>query len=392
MKIKKLHSFKTSTNTYRNTCANISSREINSTNHSNFSKQVSFNLKSSNYSLDKSSISLKRKVSLRNNKRNILSQSLNVSDIKNSSSNFSSIKGLSFNNLHKISGEFSKEDISKKNLECDIQITSLKKKLANIKKQRKESENNVKLMKHRILNLQRKEKESIRDLEVIKQYVERIKNNRKKIKSKFNIKKFSCRSPVNNFTFKNYNTFNFSVNNNESISNSKIFSQNKQISLKGANNCSKKRKIIPKYNNSTIKDKSINFENFNISNSNSYSNKIKNVNNNITEQNNITSFNFEDNNIQNQKQNLIYNLNKDEEEKKRIEIELERIEKEQYNLLLNFNENMNNNQNDYRKNSKNIILSNKINSNNNIFRKDTNSTRIYMQNLDEEDNILNYNF
>ena len=85
-------------------------------------------------------------------------------------------------------------DISKKNLEYDIQLTALKKKLSTIKEQRKKAETKVNLMKLRINKLQNEEKKSKKELDNIKNSIQKIKNNRKKIEANNNNKTFSKKS------------------------------------------------------------------------------------------------------------------------------------------------------------------------------------------------------
>ena len=71
-------------------------------------------------------------------------------------------------------------DFTKLNLEYDIQISALKKKLSNTKEERKETQKKVNLMKIRINKLLNEEKESMKELENIKNSIQKIKINREK--------------------------------------------------------------------------------------------------------------------------------------------------------------------------------------------------------------------
>ena len=80
-------------------------------------------------------------------------------------------------------------DFTKLNLEYDIQISALKKKLSNTKEERKETQKKVNLMKIRINKLLNEEKESMKELENIKNSIQKIKINREKRDKNFAKKK-----------------------------------------------------------------------------------------------------------------------------------------------------------------------------------------------------------
>ena len=89
-------------------------------------------------------------------------------------------------------------DFSKKNLEYDIQISALKKKLSAIKEQRKKSEIQVNMAKLRIKKLLNEEKISIKELEKTKNNIQKIKNNRKKAEKKEKSKNFGKNNKIIN--------------------------------------------------------------------------------------------------------------------------------------------------------------------------------------------------
>ena len=308
-------------------------------------------------------------------------------------------------------------DISKKNLEYDIQITALKKKLITIKEQRKQSEMKLNLMRLRLNKLQNEEKASIRDLLNIKNSIQKIKNNREKSEKQ---KIFTKQNKKFHNLFKN-KTLSF-INNNSFINKSNIIdSDNKNRSYNYLDLTKKKNnnKYINNniYNNFTPKTKHFSFKKgFTISNNkNNISSNDNNIINSIrnaslekynTNQNNsqvkniinknailsksipykkITKLRINNKNdkngVKNQiKKNLENKLKIDEEERNRIQEEINQIEKEQYNLWMNFSQNMN---------SGNITSKINFNNNDNNIIK---SELISKDNDYEEENIDKNNY
>ena len=158
--------------------------------------------------------------------------------------------------------------LSKINLEHDLYLTSLKKKLSIIKEERKQSELNVTNLKRRIFELQKEEQKSLRQLENTKKYIKRIIDNRKKnnnIKKNYDIKI----TKINNF---------FQTNKSP---NNKLLNTN-SYNYKTWFAPSKKRNLIKKQYITHINSNSGIETNFNNNNSLSISNKfIRNTNNNI---------------------------------------------------------------------------------------------------------------
>ena len=109
--------------------------------------------------------------------------------------------------------------LSKKKIEHDIQLSSLKKKLSIIKEERKKSELSVKNKKKKIIELQKEEQKSLKQLEKTKRYIKKIIDNRKKHN---NTKNFDIKiTKINNIfqTNKSPNHKLFSSGNLNSLSN-----------------------------------------------------------------------------------------------------------------------------------------------------------------------------
>ena len=311
-------------------------------------------------------------------------------------------------------------DFTKLNLEYDIQISALKKKLSNTKEERKETQKKVNLMKIRINKLLNEEKESMKELENIKNSIQKIKINREKRDKNFAKKKsyyiphsknstiihknisriYNSNSLIKN-KIGNFNSFNVSLRKNKKIKNIQnngiitnfMKDKNCNKSLKNRNNNLKIKfgtysvRNTPPYleklalnNNSErhlvnniSKD---NDDSFNIFSKNAEIEKFTQNNNNSLNEISIKNKKKLKNQI---KQNLINKLNNHEKEKKKIEDEIKKIEKEQYNLWINFTENMN---------------SGNTTSNSNNNKSNTNKLKksgLFIENEDDE-NIVNYNY
>jgi len=354
-----------------------------------------------------------------NNKRNI-----QLYSVRNNTSN------ISLKSIIKKPSEIL--DISKTNLEFDIQLASLRKKLLTIKEEKKESENKVNLMKLKIKKLLVKEKESLIELENTKQSIQKILNNRKKYEQKLkntNNTKYSKiakhnSSSINNLNYidkgrlENHKSFHISmkkhkflnkVQSNFGIVNSNINRKKNYISNKRLNKSTidKNKSIftlINKINDisndsnngytygiNSIRNASINLGKLDLSNnkSNYDINNIdesKTDNDEINNKKNISNIlgNIIKKKINNKKDlksqikiNLENKLKEHEEQRNRIQEEIKKIEDEQYNLWMNFNEKFKNEENNF---------TNNLNSNRKIVIK----SDIY--NIDDDDNILNYNF
>ncbi len=307
-------------------------------------------------------------------------------------------------------------DISKKNLEYDIQITALKKKLAMIKEQRKNSENKIHLMKLRINQLQNEEKASIKDLENIKKSIQNIKNNRKKNEYKKNYVKKVINT--NNNINKSYNSYNRNINNSnikERVKNKNsnlLGHQSFHISMKKNNNFSIftnnnytpkskifiNKKALNTSNNKTNTSSNDNFGTYSFRNISINLDKI-NINGsknslimNKGNRNSNTNININNKNekdLKSQiKQNLVNKLREDEKERKRIQEEIRRLEKQQYNLWMNFNENMNENNNIGNTSDNKTSIKRKIKK---TLKKNFTYDCYYKDKDEEDDNLVNYN-
>ena len=339
--------------------------------------------------------------------RNNTSNFLSTSAINNQSSIlFQNKSTTNKHNKYLYSGDLAESpDISKKNLEYDIQLTALKKKLSTIKEQRKKAETKVNLMKLRINKLQDEEKKSIKELENIKQSIQKIKNNRKKIDANNINKTFSKKSnKTHNFIKNKTLSFINDKNNNSYMNNSNYIDNNNKIGYHNSFHISmKKNKNIKNklHNNFTPKPKylsnrkglnnSINKSNISNNNYGAYSfrnNSIKLDNVNLNSNNSKNSIN-KNRVILNPpnankskidlktqiKHNLQNKLKQDEEQRKKIQEEIRKIEKQQYDLWMNFSENMN---------SGNTTFNSNINSH-------YKESELYNKDEDDE-NIVNYNF
>ena len=339
--------------------------------------------------------------SQRNNTSNILS----TSAINNQSSIlFQNKSTTNKHNKYLYSGDLTESpDISKKNLEYDIQLTALKKKLSTIKEQRKKAETKVNLMKLRINKLQNEEKKSQKELENIKKSIQKIKNNRKKIEANNINKTFSKKSnKTHNFIKNKTLSFINDKNNNSYLNNSNYNDKNNKIGYHNSFHISmKKSKNInnnfhntpkPKYlSNKKGLNNSINKSNMSSDNFGAYSfrnNSIKldklsinsNISKNSINKNRVIlkppNANKSKIDLKTQiKQNLQNKLKQDEEERKKIQEEIRKIEKQQYDLWMNFSENMN---------SGNTTFNSNINSH---YRESE-----YYNKDDDDENIVNYNF
>ena len=245
--------------------------------------------------------------------------------------------------------EYSDENfnLSKINLECDIYISSLKKKLAMVKQNRKEVELNVINIKKKINDLQDKEKKSFKQLECTKKYINKIKKNSK------------------NNNNKNYGIIITKINNIYQNNQSNKNRGNIKLNINNSNNHkklkAKNETIIPKNHKSTlshlacytaIKDNNkISNKNLNSNNNLIKKKKIEKpeglekfkicsspISNKIYIKKTITSIR-KTKNYRNIKDNLIKNIKKDIDEKLRIEREISKINREQNKLYNNFYEN-----------------------------------------------------
>ena len=363
--------------------------------------------------IDEFPLSCKRSLDIYSGGKNNVSNYLSTSAVNNHSS-------ILFQNRTTTNKKYSKflysanpteiSDFSTKYLELDIQLSSLKKKLADIKEQRKQSEMKVNLMKLRINKLQNEEKISIRDLENTKKSIKKIQNNRKKAEKNNINKAFSKKNHKSHNLFKNKALTFINDNKNGSfINNSNLFEKKTKIGehnsfhvkgkTKNLNNnfknyyTPKPKSFVNKngQNNSNTNSSNENYGVYSLRNNSINLDKI-NINNNFSK-NNIINKNRVIQNIDSNvikkinnktdlktqiKQNLIKRLKKDEEERKKIQEEIRKIEKEQYNLWMNFNENMNSGNTTFNTNINSIKKINK--------KKDLNN------NEEEDENIVNYNF
>lgn len=368
--------------------------------------------------IDDYPLSCKRSLEI-NSARNYNSNNLSTSSIQNQSSILfpnKSTTNKKHNNYLYNGNPIECIDISKKNLEYDIQLTALKKKLSVIKEQRKESESKVHLMKLKINKLQNEEKASIRELENIKKRIQKIKNNRKKneinyLKKSQNTKNYNktnsfISNKTHSFIKDKYKTNDLSSSNfkgkvkNNNLMQHKSFQismrKSKNFSNLMQNNCTPKSKLFinkkalnssnnrsntssnENYGTYSFRNTSINLDKLNINNNNVKNNNLlnkinKNSNTNINK--NINNKNDLKSQI---KQNLVNKLIEDEKERKRIQEEIRQIEKEQYDLWMNFSENMN---------SGNTTSNTK---NNNNYKKNI-ITDLYYKDEDD-DNLVNYNY
>ena len=242
--------------------------------------------------------------------------------------------------------EYSEENfnLSKINLECDLYISSLKKKLALMKKNRKQVELNVINLKKKINELHDKEKKSLKQLECTKKYINKIKKN-----SKDNINKSNgiIITKIKNIHQNNKNPGNIKLNSNHSDNYKTWVPENRT-------NISKNQKSILSHlacytaikNNNIISNKNLKSKNNlikkktiekpeDIDNFKTCSSPISSK---IYIKKNITSIR-KTKNYQNIKDNLIRNIKKDIDEKLKIEREISKINKEQNKLYNSFYEN-----------------------------------------------------
>lgn len=317
-------------------------------------------------------------------------------------------------------------DISKTNLEFDIQLTSLKKKLSVVKEQRKQSEMKVNLMKIKINKLLNEEKNSIKKLENTKRIIQKIKSNRqnrenienknKNYKKTFKMKNNYSKNNtlLNNKIF--INMKNTSLNNSSYIdkinfvkykssqaSMRKIIKTNKiqnnfgLMSFNKRNLINKKILNYSKFNTGNIsndsfgtyslRNTSINLDKSNINNSknNIFNNSCRNIDIYNSNKNNILNNSNMNNKIINKKnlkdhikQNLLDKLRKHELERKKIQEKIKQIEKEQLDLCMNFNENINSG---YTTSNTIANSNHKVMKVNELYYKD-----------EDDNNIFNYNF
>ena len=230
---------------------------------------------------------------------------------------------------------------SKKNLEYDLHISALKKKLTVLKKNRKGVELNITNLKKKIKELEIKEKRSLKQIEYTKNYINRIMQNSKKNKNfgtiitKINNIYQINKSPRNiKFNINNINNYKTLVQtSNRNLNNKKNLSDLAQYSAIKNNrfiHSNKKLKSKPIIINNKIFDNKEKDENLKI-----YSSPISSK---IYIKKNITSIR-KPKNDQIMKKNILKNIKHDIEEKLKIERELEQITKEQNKLYNNFYEN-----------------------------------------------------
>ncbi len=237
--------------------------------------------------------------------------------------------------------------LSKINLQHDIYLSSLKKKLIHIRQERKKSEILVSNLKRKIIELQKEEQLSIKQLENTKKYITNIINNRKR----YNIKTNKNCNNLNKKVAK-FNTF--KINKNPSKNHNKLFTNintnyifntwyepNKRKSIiKNQNlihsNCYSEIDNL-NYNKEIINEKLMSYKtiNTNLDNPKIYSKKKVKFNNKRNKQDKK-----EINKNINFKEYLIKQLKKDEEEQLKIQKQIEQIEKEQNSLFNNFYENI----------------------------------------------------
>jgi hypothetical protein len=260
-------------------------------------------------------------------------------------------KSLYFNTIDDYSSIAS--NLSRVNIEHDILLSSLKKKLAMIKEERKKSEICVTNKRKKIYELQKEEQKSLKQLENTKKYIKKIIDNRKKHN---NQKNFDIKiTKINNIFQTNKNPRHKILNMNDisNLSNTWLVPRKKKVLIKKTNlshnTCSselEKIKInynLNKNNRLTIDLNEINYnKNINYNNSSNYNNtKNRTIYNRkkISKNNSIKNNNKISNNKKTLKENLIQRLRQDEEEKTKIQKQIEEIEKEQNILYNNFYEN-----------------------------------------------------
>ena len=287
------------------------------------------NKKPSDLSSDNLHLSTKLTNSYINNKKN-----------KNLGSNIPLLMNTKY--YYNTINEYSEDNfsLSKVNLQYDIYITSLKKKLALMKQNRKQVELNVINLKKKINELQDKEIKSFKQVEYTKKYIDKIMKN-----SKNNLnKKYGINFPRKNNI--NQNLRNNQLNNNANNYKTWVGTKKYIHSLK-KNNLShlacqtaiKNNYIndtsIKKLNSNRNIIKSQNLENV------EYFTNVKNcaspITNKIYIKKNITSIR-KSKHYQNIKDNLIKVIRKDIDEKLKIEREIENINKEQNKLYNSFYE------------------------------------------------------
>ena len=243
--------------------------------------------------------------------------------------------------------EYSEDNfsLSKVNLQYDIYITSLKKKLALMKQNRKQVELNVINLKKKINELQDKEKKSLKQLECTRKYINKIKKNSKNNNNKnYGI----IITKINNIYQNNKNAGNIklSIDNSNNYktwmpSNKTMISPNQKTTLshlacytaiKNNSNINTNKNLQMKNNlfKNKIIEKPESIDNFKICSSP--------ISSKIYIKKNITSVR-KTKNYRNIKDNLIKNIKKDIDEKLKIEREIEKINKEQNNLYNSFYEN-----------------------------------------------------
>ena len=289
-------------------------------------------------------------------------------------------------------------DISKKNLECDIKIASLKKKLAKVKEERKKSEYNVNIMKHKIIQLQNEEKNSIRRLEYTRKRINKIYDNRKRILNRNTNNNYSSSQKKRRWKGYSVRSSNLSLKSFLGFNRSKTPLDEVNSSRKTINyaNTSNKKNYNPlnnsaKSNSSTSKIRTEKLA-FN-KNEKIRSQKIilRKINVDSLSGKKSSKKDLKENNISNTKnklkQDLINKVNEQEEEKKRIQRQIEEIEKEQVNLFNSFNEDMNN----YKSSIDNNF--NSIDNNRQTVINDGMNYCIFIEDLDNNDyyNCYYYN-
>ena len=222
--------------------------------------------------------------------------------------------------------------LSQKNLEHDLYISSLRKKLSIIKEERKKSELNVINIKRKIFELKKEEQKSIKQLENTRKYIKNIMNNRTKnnnINKNFDIKitkinnifqTSKCNSVSPNPQNDSYNTWYVPKMQRRII---KSKNDNISIKIKSGRILHNKQNSLnteTSKNNYTIDEKKI----YNKKKVKYYFKNKNRINNNNKNRNKIN------------RENLMKKLKLDEENRMRIEKQIEEIEKEQNSLFSNF--------------------------------------------------------
>lgn len=243
--------------------------------------------------------------------------------------------------------EYSEEDayLSKINLEYDIHISSLKKKLSMLKNNRKKAELNIMNLKKNINELHDKEIKSSKQLEYTKKYINKImKSSKNNLNKNYGI----IITKINNIYQNDINQGSIKLNINNSNNYKTIGPLQKSVASMTNPNLSHlacfsaiKNNFINNNDNQKLKSKRNLIKN-QMKDKTNYIDYIKNcaspITNKIYIKKNITSIR-KTKNYQNIKDNLIKRIKLDIDKKLKIEREIEKINREQNNLYNNFYEN-----------------------------------------------------